>query len=145
MNKELKLSKSIQFLANISKVWDALINPKKIKLYLFGTEVISDWKKGSQMIFQGEWEGQPFQDKGYILDIEYEKIFKYKYWSGFSGLSDSAENYSTVTYQLESVGNHTVLNLVQEGFANEQARSHSEMSWDIVFQNMKEILEFRRQ
>lgn len=140
MNKTLRIEKRIDFFVEKSKVWDALVNPNIIKKYLFGTEVISDWNVGSPMIFKGEWEGKTFEDKGNILMIANESIFKYNYWSGFSGLPDLPENYSIVTYQLEASKNHTTLKLTQEGFANEQARSHSEVSWDIVLQSMQDIL-----
>ena len=141
MDKNLKIEKQVSFPVEKSKVWDALINPEIIKKYLFGTEVLSDWKEGSPLIFRGEWEGKPFEDKGNILKIEEEKLFQHNYWSGFSGLPDLPENYSIVTYQLEASKNHTILKLTQEGFANERARSHSEISWDIVLQRMIEILE----
>ena len=36
--------------ASIEKVWDALVNPEKIKQYMFGSDVISDFKEGSKII-----------------------------------------------------------------------------------------------
>ena len=141
MDKNLKIEKQVSFPVEKSKVWDALINPEIIKKYLFGTEVLSDWKEGSPLIFRGKWEGKPFEDKGNILKIEEEKLFQYNYWSGFSGLPDSLDNYSLVTYSIYGNELETKLILTQEGFANEQARSHSEISWDIVLQNMMDILE----
>ena len=56
MNRNLKVSKSIEVNSNAKKVWDALTNPGKIKVYLFGTETITDWQIGSPIIFQGEYE-----------------------------------------------------------------------------------------
>jgi uncharacterized protein YndB with AHSA1/START domain len=56
--------------ASIDKVWDALINPEKIKTYMLGTTVISDWKEGSQIVWKGEWKGQPYADKGEILQFQ---------------------------------------------------------------------------
>lgn len=141
MNRELSIQKSINFNAEKSKVWEALINPEIIKEYLFGTEVISEWKAGSAMIFQGEWEGQKYKDKGNILAIEPEKLFQYNYWSRFSGLEDKDENYSFVTYQITEEGNQTILTLTQKGFANEQARDHSEISWGMILEKMKELIE----
>lgn len=141
MNRELSIQKSISFNAEKSKVWEALVNPEIIKEYLFGTEVISEWKVGSTMIFQGEWEGQKYKDKGNILAIEPEKIFQYNYWSRFSGLEDKDENYSFVTYQISGEGNQTVLTLTQKGFANKQAKEHSEVSWEMILKKMKEIVE----
>lgn len=141
MNIELSIQKSINFNAEKSKVWDALINPEMIRQYLFGTEVISEWKAGSTMIFQGEWEGQKYKDKGNILAIEPEKLFQYNYWSRFSGLEDKDENYSFVTYQISEEGNQTVLTLTQKGFANEQSKDHSEISWGMILEKMKKIVE----
>lgn len=141
MNMELSIQKSINFNAEKSKVWEALVNPEIIKQYLFGTEVISEWKAGSTMIFQGEWEGQKYKDKGNILAIEPEKIFQYNYWSRFSGLEDKDENYSFVTYQISEEGNQTILTLTQKGFANEQAKDHSEISWGMILEKMKELIE----
>ncbi len=37
-----------------------------------------------------------------MRENEQNKILSYSYWSGFSGLEDKPENYSLVTYTLES-------------------------------------------
>lgn len=57
MNKELTVKTSIEINADKAKVWDALTNPEKIKVYLFGTETLTDWKTGSEIIFQDEYQG----------------------------------------------------------------------------------------
>jgi hypothetical protein len=43
----LVVKKEIENNADVSKVWNALINPELIKQYLFGTEAVSEWKIGS--------------------------------------------------------------------------------------------------
>ena len=48
--------------APASKVWDALTKPELIKQYLFGTDVISDWKVGSPITYKGEWQGKSFEE-----------------------------------------------------------------------------------
>ncbi len=141
MRKELIVKKTIQINADTSQVWDALTNPDKIKQYLFGTETISDWKVGSPIIFQGEYQGQKYKDKGNILDIKEGQLLQYAYWSGFSGLEDKEENYSKVTYKIDRKERHTILTLTQEGFASEQAREHSENNWGMVLDKIKEIIE----
>jgi len=108
-----------------------------IKKYFFGTEAISDWKVGSTLIFQGEWEGKSYQDKGNILAAEPGKLLQYDYWSGFSGLEDLKENYSLVTYRLESKKNQTTLSLTQQGFASEEAKAHADAGWEMVLKNLK--------
>jgi uncharacterized protein YndB with AHSA1/START domain len=141
MDKNLSVTASIDINAEAFKVWDALINPEKIKVYLFGTETISEWKVGSPIIFQGEFQGIKYQDKGTIKDIKPHKLLQYDYWSGFSGLEDKPENYSLVTYKLESANNKTTLILTQTGFANDQAHQHSLNAWTQVLEKIKELTE----
>jgi uncharacterized protein YndB with AHSA1/START domain len=141
MNKDLVVSKTIEINASAAKVWDALTNPAIIKQYLFGTEVVTDWKVGSEIVFQGSWEGKAYKDKGKIMKFDVEKVFQYTYWSGFSGLEDKEENYSLVTFEVNGDDIKTSLTLSQQGFANEQAKEHSEKSWDGVLQKIKELVE----
>lgn len=141
MLKDLVLTKEITFNAPADAVWDALTNPEKIALYLFGTKVISDWNEGSAILFTGEWNGTPYTDKGMILKKENEKILRYSYWSSFSPLPDLPENYSVLTFTLSPTGDATMLTLVQEGFVDEKARDHSNANWESVLKTMKDIVE----
>lgn len=141
MNKELTITQSIEINADKAKVWDSLTNPEKIKIYLFGTETVTDWKTGSTIVFQGEYQGHQYKDKGTILDIKTNELLQYSYWSGFSGLEDKPENYSLITYKLETTNDKTLLTLTQEGFANEEARQHSKTNWMNVLQQIKQLTE----
>ncbi|MGB2870047.1 MAG: SRPBCC family protein [Bacteroidota bacterium] len=141
MDFSIHLSTSITISAPKEAVWDALTNPAKIKEYLFGTNAITDWKVGSPIAFEGEWNGKKYRDKGTILDFQKGKLLKYSYWSGFSGLEDRPENYSQVTFTVESSGNKTTLTLNQVGFVDEKGRDHTGENWAQVFKMMKEIIE----
>jgi uncharacterized protein YndB with AHSA1/START domain len=141
MNKELTITTSIEINADKAKVWDALTNPEKIKIYLFGTETLTDWKTGSEIVFQGEYQGHQYKDKGTILDIKQDELLQYTYWSGFSGLEDKPENYSLVSYKLETANGKTLLTLTQIGFANEDAQQHSQTNWANVLQQIKQLTE----
>lgn len=139
MDKNLIITKTIEINADISAVWDALTNPEKVRQYLFGTDVVTDWKVGSPIVFQGEYQGKQYKDGGVILAIEQKKILQYTYWSGFSGLEDKEENYTVVTYRLDTKGNLTILTLNQQGFPNEKALKHTEQNWAMVLEKIKEI------
>lgn len=141
MNKELIVEKQVMIKAGPDKVWEALTNGEMIKQYFFGTEAISDWKVGSPLIFQGEWEGQIYRDKGNILVADPGTKLQYSYWSGFSGLEDIPENYSLVTYQLEGTKEGTSLSISQQGFPSEENREHGDSSWIMVLDNLKKLLE----
>lgn len=141
MNKELVVSKSIDIKAGKNVVWDLLVNPEKIKIYFFGTEAISEWKAGSPLIFQGEYQGKFYQDKGVITKFEIGEILQHTYLSSFSGLNDEPGNYSLVTFELNDAENSTQLKITQTGFVSGQARDHSSTAWENVLTKIKELAE----
>jgi uncharacterized protein YndB with AHSA1/START domain len=142
MRQDLVVSKSVVINASAAKVWEVLTTPEIIKEYLFGTETITDWKPGSEVIFQGEYQGHKYRDKGLVVQNVLNSILSYRYWSGFSGLEDKPENYSLVTYTLAGEGNNsTKLTWTQQGFANEEGHKHSESGMDAFLQSIKQIVE----
>jgi uncharacterized protein YndB with AHSA1/START domain len=141
MATELTLKKSISIKASASRVWDALTNPDLIKIYFFGTECISDWKKGSPIVYKGIWEGKPYTDKGNVLDIENEKFILYNYWSSFSGTEDIPENYAVIKYELSHLNGMTVVTLIQKDLKTQVALDHMEKNWGYVLNSLKELLE----
>lgn len=127
--------------APIGAVWNALTDPALIKQYLFGTEVVTDWKVGSPIIWRGVWEGKPYEDKGTILNIVPEKLLETSYWSGFAGAADEPENYKKITYTLVEEAGGTLLTLTQDGNATEEEKNHSEQNWTMVLDSLKNLLE----
>lgn len=138
------LSMTINIKATPSKVWDALTNPAIIKKWLFGTDVISDWKIGSEILFTGNYQGTDYRDKGTILQFEKEKTFKYNYWSGFSGLPDNPENYSVIAFMLSPADSGTELTLTQNNFPTGTAYEHTAQNWTATLALMKNITESQR-
>jgi uncharacterized protein YndB with AHSA1/START domain len=135
------LTKKITINAPTSKVWEALTNPEVIKEWLFGTNVISDWKVGSPIFFTGVWQGTEYRDKGTVLQFEKEKVFQYNYWSGFSGLEDIPENYSIITFKLTPAADGAELTLTHSHFPTETGYEHSDKNWDATLDLMKKIIE----
>src|SRR3989442_11297420 len=88
---------SVAIGAPISKVWNALVNPDAIKRYMFGASVVSDWREGSSIVWKGEWQGRPYQDKGVIVRFQPDRTVQYTHFSPLSGVPDTPENYHTVT------------------------------------------------
>ena len=136
----LTLKTTIIFDEPIAKVWKGLTDPAIVKQYFFGTNLISDFKKGSRITFSGEWEGKAYADGGVILEIEPPKLLKYTYWSSMSGTEDKPENYHNVTYELHEKAGVTELVIIQEGVKNQQALEHSEQNWQTVFDGLKDLL-----
>jgi uncharacterized protein YndB with AHSA1/START domain len=125
-------------------VWEALTSPELIRQYFFGTNTITDWKKGSPIIFAGTWEGKTYEDKGTILDIEPQKLLRYNYRSSMSGIEDKPENYAIITYTLAAQGNNiTRLEITQENIPDEKMKTHSEDNWNKVLTGLRDLLEHR--
>lgn len=132
---------SMKIKAPSKSVWKALTDPAMIKQYFFGTEAVSDWKKGSSLKFRGVWEGKPYEDKGTILEIDPPKSMKYNYWSSFSGTADVPENYANVTYDLHESNGVTTLTVTQDSMASAEARDHSSKNWESILDGMRKLVE----
>jgi uncharacterized protein YndB with AHSA1/START domain len=141
MNNKYTAQARITIQAPVSKVWQALVNPEIIKQYLFDTDVITDWQVGSPIIYRGEWQGKPFEDKGKVLRHEPEKVLVSTHWSPLSGAPDRPENYHTVTYTLSDKGDSTEITITQDNNSTEQEKAHSEQNWNTVLENMRQLLE----
>ena len=127
--------------APLLKVWEALTKPEIIKKYLFGTEVVTDWKVGSSIIWRGVWQGKSYEDRGMVLKYEPMKIVETTYWSSMSGLSDSEENYKIVRYELFAKENSVEIVITQDNNLTEDSRKHSEQNWRMVLDKLKKLLE----
>ena len=141
MDNKFIAKASITLKAPKSKVWDALIKPELIKQYLFGTEVITDWKVGSPITYKGIWESKPYEDKGKVLQIENEKLIVSTFWSSLSGLPDIPENYKTVRYELSGAGDKTKLVITQDNNSSQEEAGHSEQNWKMVLDGIKKLVD----
>jgi len=141
MEQKLVSKSSTIINAPVNKVWEALTNPSLIKQYLFGTNTITDWKKGSPITYEGEWQGKSYKDKGVIVDIITEKLLHTTYWSSMSGKEDRPENYNNVLYEVEEQNGGTLVTISQDNIKDEKELEHMNQNWGIVLDSMKKLLE----
>lgn len=133
--------KSTSIHATTSKVWSVLTDPKLIPHYYFGMEWKTDWKKGSPVAFTGDYDHQPFEDKGIILDIEPEKFLHFSYFNPDQGKPDVPENYTVMRFELTSDSDGTIFTVYQYGFRSE-ADFHTVITkWDAVLYDVKRLVE----
>jgi len=145
----MELSVNIDINAKAENVWDALVNPEKVRQYLFGTKVSSDFKVGSPITFEGEYDGMKYKDIGKIVEYEENSILKYSYHSSFSELEDREENYQLITYRVSLISDKLLSNdnmkvnleISQENIPNEAAKVDSEKNWSLLLEKIKEISE----
>ena len=127
--------------APASRVWAALTDPDVIERYMFGARVVTDWKPGSSIVWKGEYEGKPFEDKGEVLEVVPEQRLKVTHFSPLSGEDDIPENYHTVTYELESDNGTTHVSLSQDNNPSAEAAEHSRANWEKMLSGLKATVE----
>jgi len=132
---------SVEVDATAEQVWSALTSPELVSQYMFGAEVVSDWQVGGPLVYRGEWEGAPFEDKGTILAIEPARLLRATYFSPSSGLPDVPENYSTVTYELAEADGRVRLEVSQDGNASAEAAATAEGNWAMTLAGLKAVVE----
>ncbi|PKL84155.1 MAG: ATPase [Ignavibacteriae bacterium HGW-Ignavibacteriae-3] len=141
MGQKLTATTLIDISASAAEVWKALTTPELIKKYFFGTEAISDWKVGSSLHFKGKWEENEYLDKGTILEMIPEKLFRYSYLSSMSGLEDKIENYSNICYSLTEDSAGIRLIVTQDNIETREKVEHSTKVWEFVLNELKKLLE----
>jgi len=149
MKTEAYLVNTISINANALQVWDALVNPSKTKIYMFGCETVSDWKPGSELLWKGSYEGKEMVFvKGNVVSIEPNKKLIYTVFDPNGTLADLPENYLTVTYDLKEENNQTVLRVSQGDYTKvgEGEKRYAESynngeGWNPILEAIKKLVE----
>jgi len=133
---------TVTIAAAIDEVWDALTNPEKVKQYMHGTNLSTDWKKGSPIRWRGEWKGKSYEDKGEVLEVKPQRLLRYTHWSPMGGSEDKPENYHTVTCELAGDDGKTTLTLIQDNNpTQEEADKMARDNWGPVLNGLKDTAE----
>ena len=144
MAKELVVKKSLTIKAPTSRVWEILTDPGHTTKYMFGCEVVSDWKIGSPLLWKGAADGVIYV-KGNLLELDMERLFRFTTFDPNSGMEDVPSNYSTVTIELTPVDGGAALSVTQGDFAGmadgKNRFMSAEAGWDMVLPKIKEIAE----
>lgn len=141
------VTKKVALKTTKSNAWKLLTNPEMTKQYMFGCEVVSDWKVGSPITWKGYTEDgkEVIYVKGHITEITKEEKVTFTMFDPNMGIEDIPENYVLLTYELKEQNNSMLLILTQGDFAN-VARGQSRYDetikgWEFVLPLMKELVE----
>ncbi|OAQ39194.1 ATPase [Pedobacter psychrophilus] len=127
--------------ASKDKVWEALTNPKIIKLWQYGSELETDWKVGQKIRFKSEWEGQVFEQWGTVLEFEPNEKLKYSLFAPRPGLEDKPENYFVMEYEIIPKGDITELIITQEDNRSGSKQEEEQGEENPILKNLKSIIE----
>lgn len=141
MGKGLISKSSINIHASSSKIWEALIKPEIAKEYFFGAEIVTDWNVGSAITFKGEFNGNKYEEKGTLLNVEPNTQLQYSHWSHFDGLPDELDNYRTWTFDITEQDGATQLSISEDNIPTEKQKKRSDEFWGDVLLKIKRLVE----
>jgi uncharacterized protein YndB with AHSA1/START domain len=127
-------------------VWKALTNASSLKQFFFGSDIVTDWRIGSPILFRGNWKGKPYEDKGTIQSFDVDRRLAFTHWSPLSKLEDKPENYQTVSFDLRPVSGGTEVVLTQinqnddEPLTPENRQEYAK-NWSMLLDGLKKSLE----
>lgn len=123
------------------RLWRAITDPAETRLYYFDSEVQSDWKPGSKLLYVHD--GHASLDCT-ILEIQPER----KLVHSFTMVYDpemAAEPPSRVTWEIERMGEVCRLRLVHDEFVGEtKSYRESESGWAQILSGLKSLIETGR-
>ena len=143
MAKTLITKCRIQINNTVDEAWKALVNPEIVEKYMLGSKQLSDWRKGSSIIWKKDFNGREFEDKGKILEITPRKSLKYTHYSPASGRPDAPENYQTVSVTLKENANGTLVQLTSDNNYSENGKAITEHIWAYYLHVLKMIMDKR--
>ena len=127
--------------APVQKVWDILTKPGYVKQWQYGSELLTDWKPGSDIRFKTAWEGKIFEQWGKVLDIQKNKLIKYSLFAPRPGLEDKPENYFIMSYVLTADNGQTKLEIIQHDDRPGAVQEQPQGEENPVLQGLKQIAE----
>jgi uncharacterized protein YndB with AHSA1/START domain len=137
----IETSATVTIDAPADRVWAAITTPAQIKEWFFGVDTEAEWRPGGTLIHRGTYQGQLYEDKGEILEIDPPTTLVHTHWSPASGLPDQPEHYQRVTWSLREQGAITELMVSERDLPSEDAKAISDQSWPMVLGNLKRLLE----
>ena len=127
--------------ARKEKVWAALTDPALVKLWQYGSDLITTWEVGSNIEFITEWEGQIFKQWGKVLEIKPNELLKYSLFAPRPDLEDKPENYFVMNYVLTSENGKTKLEIIQEDNRPNAVQEEPQGEENPILQSLKQIAE----
>ena len=132
---------TIRIDATKEKVWETLTKPESVKLWQYGSELITNWKAGSDIRFRTEWEGKVFEQWGKIIEFQPIELLKYSLFAPRPDLEDKLENYFIMTYRLTTETGQTKLEIIQEDNRPHAVQEELQGEENPILQALKKVAE----
>ena len=132
---------TIKINASAQKVWDTITKPELVKLWQYGSDLLTSWEIGSDIKFRTEWEGKVYEQWGKVLEMRPKELVKYNLYAPRPGLEDRPENYFIMTYVLTLQHGQTQLKIIQEDNRPNAVQEEPQGEENPVLKSLKELAE----
>ncbi|KAA5536421.1 ATPase [Taibaiella lutea] len=122
-------------------VWNALTQPELVKLWQFGSELITNWEAGSPIKFRTAWEDKVFEQWGKVIEVHPYESIRYSLFAPRPDLEDKPENYFEMSYLLEPKDNGTMLTIVQHDNRPGAVQEDPQGAENAILQSLKQVAE----
>lgn len=132
---------TIKINASMDRVWETITKAELVKLWQYGSDLITSWEAGSDIRFRTEWEGKVYEQWGKVLQVIPKESVKYSLFAPRPGLEDKPENYFIMTYSLTNKNGETVLKIIKEDSRENVIEEEAESEENPVLKSLKEVAE----
>ena len=132
---------TIHIKASPEKVWYTITKPELVKLWQYGSDLITGGKVGDDIRFKTAWEDKIFEQWGTLLEIKPNELLRYSLFAPRPGLEDKPENYFEMNYVLTAENDGTKLVILQIDNRPGGKQEEPQGEENPVLQLLKEIAE----
>lgn len=132
---------TIKINATIQKVWDTITKPELVKLWQYGSDLLTTWEVGSDIKFRTEWEGKVFEQWGKVLEMRPNELVKYSLFAPRPDLEDKPENYFIMNYVLTDENGQTKLEIIQEDNRPNAVQEEPQGEENPILKSLKQLAE----
>lgn len=127
------VSRMLLIPATNKEVWKVLTESEYTRQYMFNCAVNSDWKVGSSISWEGNYQGYEARQKGTVLACTPGAYLHYSTYDPQSGLADLPDNYLYMIYVLIPREKSTELRIHMGHFGGDETRrQHAAAGLDAV-------------
>jgi uncharacterized protein YndB with AHSA1/START domain len=127
--------------ATKQKVWDTISKPEFVKLWQYGSDLLTTWEIGSDIKFRTEWEDKVFEQWGKVLEVRPNEIVKYSLFAPRPDLEDKTENYFIMSYVLTDDNEQTKLEIIQEDNRPNAVQEEPQGEENPILMSLKKLAE----
>lgn len=132
---------TIKINASRQKVWDTITKAELVKLWQYGSDLLTSWEIGSDIRFRTGWGDKVFEQWGKVLAVKPTEIVKYSLFAPRPELEDKPENYFIMSYVLTEEDGLIKLEIIQEDNRPNAVQEEPQGEENPVLKLLKEIAE----